>query len=166
MQGVWWGWGAGEATIETIGPRMRKTLVHKGGFGSLSNTWCLLSDANRKHGPCLPFGQCWLVRLSPWLSSALCFDVARSKVFSLLRELLLQGSTHLDCSSLAPMQAWGHLLPFCSSPVYSGQPGCLASLSGPWMGQGPPGDSPLDLGCVPAVRCLEPDLWGLPCSAT
>lgn len=38
------------ATIETTGPRIRKTLLHKGGFGSLSNTWCLLSNANKKHG--------------------------------------------------------------------------------------------------------------------
>ena len=107
------------ATIETTGPRIRKTLLHKGGFGSLSNTWCLLSNANKKHGSSLPFGQRWLVHPSPWLSSALCCDVAPSQEFSLLGEPLLKGSTHPNYSSLAPRQAWFHLLPFHSPPVHS-----------------------------------------------
>lgn len=131
----------GGATVETTGPRMRKTLLHKGGFGSLSNTRRLLSNANKKHGPPLPFGQCWLAHLSPWLSPALGFDGEPSKVFSLLRERLRKGSAPASLLIVLSDAARGHLLPFRPSPLHSG----------PWAASMAE-QARLDLGCV----------WGLP----
>lgn len=111
---------------------MRKTLLHKGGFGSLSNTWRLLSDANKKHGPRLSLGQCWLVHLSPWLSSALCLDGAPSKAFSLLRERLRKGSPQPNYSLLTQRQARVHLLPSHPATLQSGPWAALTAEQAVW----------------------------------
>lgn len=72
---------------------MRKTLLHKGGSGSLSNTRCLLSDANEKHGPPLSLlaNVGWHVCLLGFLLHGA--SIWPSNVFALSRERLVQGST-------------------------------------------------------------------------